>query len=52
MCIRDRDLDHQNISKQRLSYDELLANQLSLALIAKNFEAPRGQVINDKNQLV
>ncbi len=47
-----QDLDHQNISKQRLSYDELLANQLSLALIAKNFEAPRGQIINDKNQLV
>jgi len=47
-----QDLDHQNISKQRLSYDELLANQLSLALIAKNFDAPRGQVINDKNQLV
>ena len=46
------DLDHQNISKQRLAYDELLANQLSLALISKNFEAPKGIEIIDKNQLV
>ena len=46
------DLDHQNISKQRLAYDELLANQLSLALISKNFEAPKGIKIIDKNQLV
>ena len=46
------DLDHQNISKQRLVYDELLANQLSLALISKNFEAPKGIEIVDKNQLV
>ena len=45
------DLDHQNISKQRLVYDELLANQLSLALISKNFEAPKGIEIVDKNQL-
>ena len=46
------DLDHENISKQRISYDELLANQLSLALISKNFEAPKGQKIMDKRKLV
>ena len=46
------DLDHENTSKQRISYDELLANQLSLALISKNFEAPKGQKITDKRKLV
>jgi ATP-dependent DNA helicase RecG len=39
------DIDHKNPARQRLAYDELLANQLSLALLAKNFEAPSGQSI-------
>ena len=46
------DLDHQNISKQRLAYDELLANQLSLGLLAKNFEAPTGQSIKKSIKLM
>ena len=46
------DLDHQNIlRRQRLAYDELLANQLSLGLLAKNFEAPTGQSIKKSIKL-
>ena len=47
-----RSLDHKNPAKQRLAYDELLANQLSLALLAKNFEAPAGQSIAKDNNLL
>ena len=46
------DLDHQNISKQRLAYDELLANQLSLGLLATNFDAPTGQSIKKSIKLM
>ena len=48
----ENDLDHKNPAKQRLAYDELLANQLSLALLAKNFEAPAGQSIVKDNNLL
>ena len=46
------DLDHKNTSKQRLAYDELLANQLSLGLLAKNFEAPTGQSMSKNIKLM
>jgi ATP-dependent DNA helicase RecG len=46
------DIDHKNPARQRLAYDELLANQLSLALLAKNFEAPSGQSIKKNNALL
>lgn len=48
----ESDLDHKNPARQRLAYDELLANQLSLALLAKNFEAPVGQSIKKNNTLL
>ena len=32
----EKDLTSQNLSKQRIIYDELLAHQISMQLISKN----------------
>lgn len=42
----DSDLQQTALSKQRLAYDELLANQLALALVRKKMRKSAGRKIN------
>jgi ATP-dependent DNA helicase RecG len=45
------DVDLKGAARKRLAYDELLANQLALALSRKNFSKKRGNVIKAKGLL-
>ena len=46
------DISHDNLSRQRLAYDELLANQISLSLISKNFSKIQGHSIKSNNSSI
>lgn len=43
--VREADLNPLSLSRQRLAYDELLANQLALLLIRTNLRAHKGRAI-------
>ena len=47
----DRDLQPLTAVRQRLAYDELLANQLALLLIRANMRAGKGRVLKGNNNL-
>ncbi len=47
----DADLDPQTVSRKRLAYDELLANQLALLLIRGHMRSARGRPIRGNGQL-
>ncbi|MEE3295658.1 MAG: ATP-dependent DNA helicase RecG [Pseudomonadota bacterium] len=46
------DISHNNMSRQRLAYDELLANQISLSLISKNFSKIQGHSIKSNKSSI
>ena len=46
-----RDLDPENVCRSRLAYDELLANQLALALIRRASRKLPGRSIHGNNEL-
>ena len=43
----ENDLTSQNLSKQRIIYDELLAHQISMQLISKELNHQKGVPIKD-----
>jgi ATP-dependent DNA helicase RecG len=49
--ISETHLEPQNLARQRLAYDELLANQLALALIRANIKKQSGRSIIGTNNL-
>jgi ATP-dependent DNA helicase RecG len=48
---RDADLDPTTFVRQRLAYDELLANQLALLLIRARTRGPKGRVLKGDGRL-
>jgi ATP-dependent DNA helicase RecG len=49
--VHDSDLEPATPARQRLAYDELLANQLALLLIRANLRATRGRSVNSTGLL-
>lgn len=49
--VHDGDLEPITPARQRLAYDELLANQLALLLIRANLRGTKGRLINSTGQL-
>ncbi|HEY2010146.1 MAG TPA: ATP-dependent DNA helicase RecG [Rhizomicrobium sp.] len=49
--VHDADLEPATPARQRLAYDELLANQLALLLIRANLRSTRGRAINSTGSL-
>jgi len=49
--VHDSDLEPTTSVRQRLAYDELLANQLALLLIRNHMRGARGRVITSTGQL-
>src|SRR5215472_2349339 len=49
--VHDSDLDPATPARQRLAYDELLANQLALLLIRANLRGTRGRAIGTTGDL-
>src|ERR1700761_5067760 len=49
--VHDSDLEPTTPARQRLAYDELLANQLALLLIRANLRGTRGRPINSSGTL-
>lgn len=45
------DLDPESLPRQRLAYDEILANQLALALVRARMKKQKGRVIKGDGQL-
>ncbi len=49
--VHDSDLEPVTPARQRLAYDELLANQLALLLIRASLRGPKGRTINSTGLL-
>jgi ATP-dependent DNA helicase RecG len=49
--VHDSDLEPSTPARQRLAYDELLANQLALLLIRASLRGPKGRAINSTGLL-
>jgi ATP-dependent DNA helicase RecG len=49
--VHDRDLEPTTPARQRVAYDELLANQLALLLIRANLRSTRGRAISSTGAL-
>jgi ATP-dependent DNA helicase RecG len=49
--VHDSDLDPTTAARQRLAYDELLANQLALLLIRANLRGGKGRVVGSTGKL-
>ncbi len=49
--VHDADLEPTTAARQRLAYDELLANQLALLLIRANLRGAKGRVVSSTGKL-
>ena len=49
--VHDTDLEPTTAARQRLAYDELLANQLALLLIRANLRGEKGRVVSSAGKL-
>lgn len=47
-----RDLELDTVARQRLAYDEILAHQLSLAIVRQKMKTPKGRPLRAKGNLV